>query len=374
MSNEKLEFLYLSEPDMIKAGVLDMKACVEVMEEVFKLMGEGDCLMGGPSGNAHGIKLWFPEESIGTNMPTAGTDRRFMAMIAYVGGKYNVCGEKWYGSNISNRVKGLPRSILSIMLNDPDTGAPLAHCSGNLVSAMRTGAVPGVAVKYLQHEDSSTVGIVGAGVMNKAALQSIVNNIKSKKLVKIYNRTKSKAENLRDEFKATLDIEIQVVDTLEEAIRESDIISIATAGGENVKIEDAWLKKGALINLVSAANISENIYKNSKLVVDNWTMHKDWMEEALKHKDGIESLSKSLPSKDLLKYVLKQDVSAKNILNLGDIINNKSDGRSCNNENIIFITGGIPAEDIAWAYTIYKNAKNMGIGQNLLLWDTPFWA
>lgn len=86
MSNEKLEFLYLSEPDMIKAGVLDMKACVEVMEEVFKLMGEGDCLMGGPSGNAHGIKLWFPEESIGTNMPTAGTDRRFMAMIAYVGG------------------------------------------------------------------------------------------------------------------------------------------------------------------------------------------------------------------------------------------------------------------------------------------------
>lgn len=260
------------------------------------------------------------------------------------------------------------------MLNDPDTGAPLAHCSGNLVSAMRTGAVPGVAVKYLQHEDSSTVGIVGAGVMNKAALQAIVNNIKSKKLVKIYNRTKSKAENLRDEFKATLDIEIQVVDTLEEAIRESDIISIATAGGENVKIEDAWLKKGALINLVSAANISENIYKNSKLVVDNWTMHKDWMEEALKHKDGIESLSKSLPSKDLLKYVLKQDVSAKNILNLGDIINNKSDGRSCNNENIIFITGGIPAEDIAWAYTIYKNAKNMGIGQNLLLWDTPFWA
>lgn len=374
MSNEKLEFLYLSEPDMIKAGVLDMKACVEVMEEVFKLMGEGDCLMGGPSGNAHGIKLWFPEESIGTNMPTAGTDRRFMAMIAYVGGKYNVCGEKWYGSNISNRGKGLPRSILSIMLNDPDTGAPLAHCSGNLVSAMRTGAVPGVAVKYLQHQDSSTVGIVGAGVMNKAALQAIVNNIKTKKLVKIYNRTKSKAENLRDEFKDLLNIEIQVVDTLEEAIRESDIISIATAGGENVKIEDAWLKKGALINLVSAANISEEIYKNSKLVVDNWTMHKDWMEEALRHPDGLESLSKSLPSKDLLKYVLKQDVNSKNILNLGDIINNKSDGRLCNNENIIFITGGIPAEDIAWAYTVYKNAKNMGIGQNLLLWDTPFWA
>lgn len=39
MSNERIEFLYLSEPDMIEAGVLDMKACVEVMEEVFRLMG-----------------------------------------------------------------------------------------------------------------------------------------------------------------------------------------------------------------------------------------------------------------------------------------------------------------------------------------------
>ena len=34
-------------------------------------------------------------------------------------------------------------------LNDKDTGAPLAYMSANLLSAIRTGAVPGVAARFL---------------------------------------------------------------------------------------------------------------------------------------------------------------------------------------------------------------------------------
>ncbi|MEI2401029.1 ornithine cyclodeaminase, partial [Paenibacillus phytohabitans] len=143
--SDKLEFLYLSEPEVIEAGVLDMKQCVSTIEKVFGLLAKGDYLMGGPQENEHGMMLWFPREKRGPNMPVAGPDRRFMSMIAYLGGEFNVCGDKWYGSNVENRVKGLPRSILMVTLNDPDTGQPLAHMSGNLISAMRTGAVPGVA-------------------------------------------------------------------------------------------------------------------------------------------------------------------------------------------------------------------------------------
>lgn len=42
MAGKKTEFLYLSEPDMIKAGVLDVKRCVDVAEETFALLSEGD--------------------------------------------------------------------------------------------------------------------------------------------------------------------------------------------------------------------------------------------------------------------------------------------------------------------------------------------
>ena len=92
MGNTALEFLYLSEPDMIKAGVLDMAKCVRVTDEVFHLLGTGDYLMGGPRENEHGTMIWFPAEQRFPNMPTAGPDRRFMAMVAYVGGRFNVCG------------------------------------------------------------------------------------------------------------------------------------------------------------------------------------------------------------------------------------------------------------------------------------------
>ena len=81
-------------------------------------------------------------------MPVKGPDRRFMALVAYLGGRFNVCGEKWYGSNIANRDRGLPRSILTTLLNDPDTGAPIAFLSANALSSTRTGAIPAVGAKY----------------------------------------------------------------------------------------------------------------------------------------------------------------------------------------------------------------------------------
>ena len=150
--DERLDFLFLNEKEAIQAGANDMARCVDVMDEVFQLLGQGDYLMGCPNHNAHGIKIYFPKETPFPRMPVKGPDRRFMALVAYLGGRYHVCGEKWYGSNLANREQGLPRSILMVMLNDADTGAPVALMSGNLISSVRTGAIPGakgsmVAVK-----------------------------------------------------------------------------------------------------------------------------------------------------------------------------------------------------------------------------------
>ena len=60
--SDRIEFLYLSEPDMIRAGVLDMKRCMESMEEMFRLLQRGDYRMGG-QGNEHGMRVLFPEHS-----------------------------------------------------------------------------------------------------------------------------------------------------------------------------------------------------------------------------------------------------------------------------------------------------------------------
>lgn len=56
---KRTEFLYLSEPDCIAAGVLDAKKCVDNAEEVFRLLAKGDYLMGGAGRNSHGLPLVF---------------------------------------------------------------------------------------------------------------------------------------------------------------------------------------------------------------------------------------------------------------------------------------------------------------------------
>ena len=171
--DKRTEFLYLNEEDMIKANVLDSARCIDVEEEIFGLLSKGDYVMGGDSHNSHGIAIKFPEESEFPNMPLDGPDRRFMAMPAYLGGRFNVTGVKWYGSNIINPKRGLPRSVLMVMLNDTDTCEPIALMSANLVSSVRTGCVPGVGVRHLARKNAEVCTCIGAGPVSKACFEAI---------------------------------------------------------------------------------------------------------------------------------------------------------------------------------------------------------
>ena len=135
------------------------------------MFGKKDFLLGGPNADEHGLQMNFPATSDIEDFPLDdGPDRRFMAMPAYIGGKYHIAGQKYYGSNSHNAALGLPRSILMVTLSDVDTGAPIAYMSANLLSAMRTGAMPAMAAKYLANPDSKVLSLIGPGVINKCAL------------------------------------------------------------------------------------------------------------------------------------------------------------------------------------------------------------
>ena len=70
--NTKIDFLYLSQDDVVKAGVTDMHHCIDTMEEMFSLLGQGDYLMGDVNHNSHGIEIVPPLTSPFPNMPVAG--------------------------------------------------------------------------------------------------------------------------------------------------------------------------------------------------------------------------------------------------------------------------------------------------------------
>ena len=213
-------------------------------------------------------------------MPVAGPDKRFMALISYIGGEYNVCGTKWYGSNLENPGKrGLPRSVLLVVLNDAETGAPLAVMDGNLISAMRTGAVIGLGARCLARKDAKVAGIIAAGVISRTCLMALAVGMKNLKEVKVFDIDYPKAETFSKEMSSKLGLEVYPVGNLEEAIKGSDVVSTATSRVKRSYFKKEWFENGVLFCLSADADLEDDLWLRSKVVADNWQMHIDWREE-----------------------------------------------------------------------------------------------
>ena len=375
--DSRIDFLYLSEPDMIKAGVKDMKSCVETMEDMLVLLKKGDYVMGGENHNSHGCMILFPDDPKFPGMPKNAVDRRFMAMPAYLGGRYQMAGMKWYGSNIENKANGLPRSILMMTLSDKDTGAPLAFMSANLLSAYRTGGIPGVGAKYLARKDSETLAIIGPGVMGKTSLAAFAVTCPGLHRLKIKGHTKgSKStadfiEFVRNEF-PQFD-QIEEYDSVEGAVRDADIISFTTTVKTELSsfpvIDGSWIKKGAFISMPSAANFIDDdfLVNQCRFVVDNSKLYEAWAEEYAYPTYPIMGIIGT----KFTDLIHEGKCSWDDITDMADIITGKAQGRKSDDEIIIYSVGGMPVEDVAWGVTVYRNALKMGIGTRLNLWKKP---
>ena len=62
------------------------------------------------------------------------------------------------------------------------------------------------------------------------------------------------------------------------------------------------------------------------------------------------------------------EIRREDIVDLGDVVMGKRPGRTSDQERIIFIMDGMPIEDVAWGYTVYEKAKELGLGTKLNLW------
>ena len=374
MEYQKIDFLYLSEDDMIAAGVKDMKGCVEAMEEMFKLMKGGNYRMGGANGNSDGRMVMVRESSAWPEMQVDGPDRRFMAMPAYLGGKFDMAGMKWYGSNAENKEKGLPRSILIIILNDKDTGSPLAFMSANILSAYRTGAVPGVGFKTFAREDATTIGVVGPGVMSKTALAAAMAVRPSLKTVKVKGRGKASLNKFIDYVKAEYpNVEVYAVDTMEEAVRDSDIVSVSTSSptGDPALypyIAEEWIKPGAIIESTAALRFDDDfIINRARTVTDNIKLYEAWEEEM--KPNAYHTIP--IPAVRVEDLIAEGKMTSNQIDDLGDVLLGNIPVHRKADEIVIYSVGGMPTEDVAWGTIVYRNAIEKGIGTKLNLWNTP---
>ena len=298
-----------------------MNEAVRAIEEVFKAQAEGRTNM--PP------KLYL-------ELPDYSGD--FRAMPAQI---EESVGLKWVSVYPNNPKYDLPTVVATIILCDPRTGCPVAIMDGTHITNMRTGAAGGVAAKYLARNDSSIIGMVGAGVQARAQLMAIIEVLPTIKEVKVFDRDKLICLNYIEELGRRFNVNIHLAETIE-AATEADIIVTTTPSREPI-IKKDYIQTGTHINAIGAdgrckQELEPNLLLSAKIVVDD-------IEQAC-HSGEI-----NIP---VSNGTLKRDHIYST---LGNIVANFKKGRENDEEITIFDSTGLGIQDIVCAKIVYEKAK-----------------
>lgn len=324
------EFIYLSQKDVIEAG-LTMCDVMSVVEDVFR---EHAC---------HRVE----------NPPKIGVHPRADSFIHAMPGYFSelkVAGLKWVSGFPSNYIHypDLPTISGLIILNDVDSGRPLAVMDCGWITAARTGAVSGVAAKYLAKNSSEVVGIVGAGIQGRASLLALREAMPSLQLVRAYDINLKALDTFKDQAGQLTGLRIEAAASAEEALREADIIVTATGRLDQPYFRETWAKPGALILPIHHRGWeNETLHRVDKLVCDDWpqlqTAHREW--------GGFYGPLPALAAE------------------LGEVVVGRKPGRETDTERIIDFNLGLAIEDVAVAAKIYSRAVENGLGKVLPLFE-----
>ena len=345
MGSKPGTFVYLDQEDVIRAGALDMARVIDRVELALSLLEAGDVVDPPKS-----VLRWSEDPEM------ESVRGRINFLSAYLGGDIDSVGMKWVASFPSNRDRGIPRATALIILNDPATGVPVALMEGSIISAVRTGAMTGIAAKYLARPDTASIGIIGSGVQSRTQLLALCAVLENIREVKLYNRTRETAIRFATEMGSRTGKRITIVDSPEEAVRGLDLALVATTAHRPL-MKGAWLSPGMLTVQFSGHECDfEVIRRAHKIVCDQWetVKHRGITTPAIMHQQGL----------------LEDD---RIYADLGEIATGKKAGRELPDELIHFAAIGLGVNDVAVASMIFDTATTMGIGTPLSLWKSPMW-
>src|SRR5699024_2067428 len=250
-------------------------------------------------------------------------------------------------------------------------GAPKAIMSANLLSAYRTGAVPGVGVKHLAVKDAETVGIIGPGVMSRTIFASALTQRPSIRRVKIKGRSEGSTRRVAEELRAKYpQIEVEIVDSEQAAIEGSDILIAGTSTSPDGPsgfpyFRREWLKPGALVLAPAAARFDDEFIASddANLVVDYHGLYAEWFNE--NGPDVTYEQLLGIPGNRWWDMQEEGVIPAEKLVNSGDIAAGRAPGRTSDDQIFCYSIGGMPVEDVAWAYDVYHRALEKGLGTSL---------
>lgn len=323
---------------LTKANVvdlLDMADALEYVEEAYKQLTLGNA---------------FVPQRIAITDPAPGLT---LVMPGIIGGDMSALATKIVSVYKKNPEQyNMPTVLAKVMIQDINTGDIVGIMDGSLITAMRTGAATGVSVKYLARKNSITMSIYSAGVQARKQVSGVFYGLNEKlEKCKVYDLKKDTAESFKTEIEKELGIEVEITDSGDDLLSNTDIIVAATTSTTPIFAGDKVLD-GTHISSIGAhapdaRELDSTTIKRASLLVAG-------LKEACLAEAG-----------DYIIPIEEGLISKENIISIGDIITGKKKSRTSESEITVFKSVGISAQDVAVGKLVYDRAIEEGIGQDI---------
>jgi ornithine cyclodeaminase/alanine dehydrogenase-like protein (mu-crystallin family) len=202
----------------------------------------------------------------------------------------DLVGMKWVAGYATNVALGLPSISAVVVLNDAETGVPVAMLDGGPITAERTAAVSGVAIRHFgpgaQRGDRSAphVAIVGAGVQGRSHLP-VFGGVLPGCTVHVFDRSPERAHALAEVARGTAGIaEVVIHESARAAVGAADVVLTAASFGpkeERQSMTNDWLRPGATVIPIDYAT-----YCNAAVARDAALFLVDQREQFLANRDA----------------------------------------------------------------------------------------
>jgi ornithine cyclodeaminase/alanine dehydrogenase len=293
------------------------------------------------------LEVAFMEKGKGrTEMPPkpgihpGGGDNFIHAMPAYIPA-LKAAGVKWVSGFPGNYNLGLPYITGLLILNDPETGLPVAVMDCVWITAMRTGAATALSARYLARPESAVVGMLGCGVQGRTNVEAL-NVLFPIKKVMAYDVSSAAVDRYADEIGSRFNLEVVPVATPHEAVAGCDIV--VTAGPilkkPHAAIQAGWLEEGAFASLVDFDSYwhADAMQETTKFCTDD--------TQQLRHYQQTGYFQQIPP--------LHAD--------LGELVAGQKAGRETGSERTMTANLGLAIDDMAVAPILYRKAVEKGLG------------
>ncbi|MCS7138998.1 MAG: hypothetical protein NZ873_02975 [Crenarchaeota archaeon] len=318
------EILYLSYQD-VNSLCISLESIVDAVEDAFKQKGMGLVEMP-PKPGIHPRK-----------------DSFIHAMPAYLK-RSDAAGLKWISGYPENPARGLPYIVGVFVLNDPETGLPLALMDATWLTAYRTAGATAVAAKHLARGDSEILAILGCGTQGRSNTL-MLTKVLPLKVVKAYDVNNKSLESYEAFVKERTDLMVIITSSPREAIEDSDII--VTAGPllkePNPVIEADWVKPGT-----SAFPLDFDSYWKPSAIA---SMDKFYTDDIVQ-----------------FNYYVKEGwirPVEKVFGELSEVVTRTKPGRESDYERIMCMNLGLAILDVAVGKLIYEEAVKKNAGRLL---------